>query len=476
MGVEERKMKNKTNAQVHNAEMLLALDYLLNHTDKDHPASQQDICRHALEFGLRYDSKATKGNDVRRQRVGDCLQYLQYISDKFKDTDKIPFTINMTENGKFYCEKKNDFTDEEVIKILSAITNDRYTNKNDTKALKDKILNTFSNTYDKAYLIEEVEKNKKNVKKYHTNFDAKLKRILDAYNEGKLITVRFNTRDEEASIRNQRRTYINVDCDYRVYKLLEFSNKPYVILLRVQKKTDDRVSRPLIFDAVTDINIVMDKPLADDFDENRDLDELYSNNSRFLSHYYGNLDSMLKANVKPEGGFAFIVSFYFRLGSTNEEIITRSFLEFFSKKLEYTKCAHFKTLPERNYGRTIPLPSKTDNGILEPLPLKEGETPRYGVCNILVNKEAFLSWVLSDYNNGIIPLIHIAGPTFINEDIAWHYSSMLYCYSKYLSDDSKERLIRKLQRELEDSKKKETRKKKANETEDKSRDSQKAKQ
>ncbi len=447
-------MKNKTNAQVHNAELLLTLDYLLNHTDKDHPASQQDICRHATDFGLRYDSKATKGNDVRRQRVGDCLQYLQYISDKFNDTDKIPFTVYMTDNGKFYCEKKSDFTKEEIIKILSAIINDKYTDKIDTDALNRKILDIFSNIYDRDDLLEEAEKNRKNVRKYHTKFDDKLRRILDAYNEGKLIKVRFKTRDEEASIQNQRRTYINADCYYRVYKLLEFDNKPYVVLLRVQKKADDKVSRPLLFESVADINIVMNEPLMEDLEKNRNLDELYSKNSLCLSHYYGNLDDMLKANVRPEGGFAFVISFFFRLENRNEQIITNSFFEFFSKKLEYTRCAHFKTLPERNYGRAMPLPKKSDKGVLEPVPLKDGERARYGVCNILINKEAFLSWILSDYSNGIIHLIHIVSPTFINESIASHYSSKLYCYSKYLSDDSKERLVHKLQRELEESKKK----------------------
>ena len=72
----------RTEAQTHFIELLLTLDYLLNYTDENHPATQQDICRHAKDFGLKYDSKNPVGNDVRRQRIGDCLQFLQSICNK----------------------------------------------------------------------------------------------------------------------------------------------------------------------------------------------------------------------------------------------------------------------------------------------------------------------------------------------------------------------------------------------------------
>lgn len=98
---------------------------------------------------------------------------------------------------------------------------------------------------------------------------------------------------------------------------------------------------------------------------------------------------------------------------------------------------------------------KTDKGILVPEALKKGETPKYGVCNISVNREAFLSWILSSgYRNSILNKIHIAGPTFIKEAIASHFYGKMSNYSQYLSDDSKERLIHKLQRELEASNRK----------------------
>lgn len=135
--------------EIHQIELLLTLDYLLNYTDKDHPASQQDICRHAKDFNLKYDPNATKGNDVRRQRIGECLQFLQSISYKFKDTDKIPFVVNCTNTGKFYIEEKNHLNKDQIINILAAVKNDKYLKNEDTDDLIDKLLNSLCNKNNK---------------------------------------------------------------------------------------------------------------------------------------------------------------------------------------------------------------------------------------------------------------------------------------------------------------------------------------
>ena len=76
---------------IHRAELLITLDYLLNHTDENHPATQQDICRHARNFGLKYVDNAKTGNDIRRQRIGDVLRFLKEISSKYQDS--FPFIM-----------------------------------------------------------------------------------------------------------------------------------------------------------------------------------------------------------------------------------------------------------------------------------------------------------------------------------------------------------------------------------------------
>ena len=179
----------RTDTQIHQIELLLTLDYLLNYTDEDHPATQQDICRHAKDFGLKYDPKATSGNDVRRQRIGECLQFLQYICYKFKDTDQIPFVINSTEAGKFYIEEKNHLNEEQIIKILAAVQNDKYTKNEDTEFLINKLLDSLSNKHNREFYKKELEKENKRVNKYKAAVNKKMRLVHKAYQEGKCILI-----------------------------------------------------------------------------------------------------------------------------------------------------------------------------------------------------------------------------------------------------------------------------------------------
>ena len=200
----------RTDTQIHHIELLLTLDYLLNYTDEKHPASQQDICRHARNFGLHYDPKAKCGNDVRRQRIGECLQFLQCLSYKYSQDDKIPFMINTTNGGKFYLKKKNTLNDEQIIKVLSAIKNDKYTKDEDADFLIEKLLDVFSNGYTRDYFKEELHKATKNVTKYDLSANRKMRLIYKAHDEGKMIMLRYNT------INKCRKP---CDAWYRVYKI-----------------------------------------------------------------------------------------------------------------------------------------------------------------------------------------------------------------------------------------------------------------
>ena len=87
------------NSKINRIELLLTLDYLLHHTDEDHPATQVDICEYANKYGLKFDKNAKQRNQVRRQRIGECLKFLNEVADKF--TNEIPFVLETTESGKY---------------------------------------------------------------------------------------------------------------------------------------------------------------------------------------------------------------------------------------------------------------------------------------------------------------------------------------------------------------------------------------
>lgn len=427
----------RTDTQIHHIELLLTLDYLLNYTDEKHPATQQDICRHALDFGLKYDSNSNKGNDVRRQRIGECLQFLQSICYKFGESNKIPFNINSTDGGKFYLEKKNNLNEEQIIKILSAIKNDKYTKDEDTDFLIDKLLDAFSNKYTREYFKEELNKVIKNVKKYNFSTNRKIRLIDKAYNEGKLIKIRYDTVNK-----------FHKPCDawYRVYKIKEYENKPYAILLLVGNTKEFHING-LHFDAIENLkipNLSDNECLCEDMDENRDLDELFATKNKTLYKYYGSIENLLKANIRPQGFFAFNISFYFSL--RYEDIIKQSFENFFSMPLKYSKCSSFETLEEKGYEKTEIFPIKNDEGTLIPNRLKENEQPIYGVCNILLNSNAFKEWILFNYKNdrNIGDIITIVSPSFINEDITNYYYEHLVQQLDNLKVEYKENLILKL--------------------------------
>lgn len=238
---------------------------------------------------------------------------------------------------------------------------------------------------------------------------------------------------------------------YRVYKIKEYDNKPYAILLLVGNDDGFHVNG-MLFDAIENLsipNLKDNECLAEDMDENRDLNKLFKEKNSFLWKYHGNIENLLKANIRPQGLFAFRISFYFSL--RYEEIIKQSFEEFFSMPLEYTKCSSFEILEKQEYGKTMLLPKKNDEGTLKPNPLKENERPKYGVCNIRLNANAFIEWVVLKYNyyQNFDDLIHITSTSFINKDIAEYYYDHLLKQLDNLKTEDKKYLISKLKENKE---------------------------
>lgn len=421
-------------AKINQIELLLTLDYLLNYTDKDHPATQQDICRHARDFGLKYDPKATSGNDVRRQRVGGCLQLLQYICYKFKDTDQIPFVINSTESGKFYVEKKNNLSEEQIIKILSAIKNDKYTKNEDTDFLINKLLDSLSNKYNRDFLKQEVQKTSKRVKKYSSTTNKKMNLVNKAYQEGKCILV-FKShlvslkKENLSKTRNkhQRNSSSNfgfVDEKFycRVYLIKELSNKPHAILIPLNKPG-------VIVDAIENLNIPIylseRELLIDDFDDNRDFNKLFFANNKYFATRYKSLDEYIEKSVIPESGFAFKVSFYFNYWNIDK--IKNSFEEYFSIKMPVIKCDRFE-VDESQTKRDAALerPYKNDKFAIKCEPLSDVKTPKFGVVNIEINKNALISWILK--NPEVAQAITVVSPYSVNKTLGDYALRMLLKY------------------------------------------------
>ena len=437
---------SRTDTEIHQIELLLTLDYLLNYTDKDHPASQQDICRHAKDFNLKYDPNATKGNDVRRQRIGECLQFLQSISYKFKDTDKIPFVVNCTDTGKFYIEEKNHLNKDQIINILAAVKNDKYLKNEDTDDLIDKLLNSLCNKNNKKLYKEELEKKNKRVIKYRNVLNRKIKLIQKAYEEKKCILILFsywwipsNAKMEDGAIVVDENFVMPVLRDEevycRVYRIEEHNNKPYVILLPLK---DEKI----IFEAIDNLNIPLQygvrKLLIDDEEDENRLEHLFESNNPALAKEYHSLDEYVKKSLRPEGGFVFKTSFWFNYRFLN--LVKKSFEEYFSREMPYVKCLSFDIKENNVITSESPDTSEKNEYAIECKPIEESQSNRgLAVVNIEINKNALVSWL--ENNPSIAKVVDVVSPSSVNEEVGNYYINILLSYQLSIG---KEKIIKKL--------------------------------
>ena len=431
---------SRTDTEIHQIELLLTLDYLLNYTDKDHPATQQDICRHAKDFNLKYDPNATKGNDVRRQRIGDCLQFLQSISYKFKETDKIPFVVNSTTTGKFYIEEKNHLNKDQIINILAAVKNDKYLKNEDTDDLIDKLLNSLCNKNNKKLYKEELDKKNKRVIKYRNVLNRKIKLIQKAYEEKKCILI-LNTcwrpvcgekivdGKRVIDIHSIFTRVVDDEVYCRVYRIEEHNNKPFVILLPLNQ---DKI----IFDAIDNLNIPTElserKLLLDDEEDENRLEDLFESNNPSLAERYHSLDEYIEKSIRPEGGFIFKTSFYFYYRYINQ--VKKSFEEYFSREMPYVRCRRFTIDENKKKSSIILRPFKNDYYAIKCEPSENAPTNfDYAVVNIEINRHALVTWL--ENNPSIAGLVDVVSPRSVNEEVGNYYLNLLLRYQHTIGRD-----------------------------------------
>lgn len=425
-----------SDTRIHHRELLLTLDYLLNYTDEKHPATYEKICRHGKKYDLEYNSKNKRGNDVNRKRIAPCLKFLKELVDKYPKS--FPFVLKTTEAKKYYIESKYYLNKEQILSLLSIVSNDKYTSDDDTNFLIEKLLNVYSNKYDRQYFIEQLKNHTRGTKKVNSR---KFRLVNKAYKENKTIIIRRETYNYKTFSMHEE------DVRYRVYAIREFKNQLYAVLIPISRE-EGRLYKQILFDKIENLNIPSGREsdiITSDFDDNRDLNREYMDKNTIARKYYDDIDDMLGKNIIPQGGMPFIVSFYFNL--RDKQYIEQSFEQFFSTKLEYKKCFSFDILAEED-NRILPFPTEGEKGTLVAHELKVGEEPIFGVANICVNTRAFTSWLLSDPDGfgyiNIADLITVVSPTFINNDLAHYYAEHMLKYKDYVDDKLKDKIKEKL--------------------------------
>ena len=434
-----------TDTEIHFRELLLTLDYLLRYTDEDHPATQIDICKHALDFGLRYEG-GKAGDDVKRQRIGACLSYLRKVSDEY--TDDVPFVLETTDSGKYYIEQRHGLNEGQVAKLLAAVKNDKYTKDEDTDFLIERILSAFSTSEQNRDLIKKEYKSLiRGTRKFDKETAKKIALVEKAYRENKMIKLVFSVLDPKKNV------MVDYFIWYRVVFIKEINSHLNAFLLPIfQSNMDDTIGRLVlfnnyIFEEVSKLNIVKDVEkniLCEDFESKRDFNKLFAETNPKLMKKYGSLDNFIEETKLPKGGKVCIVSFYFKLVFL--DFIKKSYEEFFSEDFHYQETTMIEGI-EKEVEDILP---DLDNWtIVEGSDNKK--KPTHGLVNISVDNDSFLSWLLSDVHGdgftSIADMITLIKPASTLERLASYYSSHLLSRVKYLKKNKAEELYKTLYRE-----------------------------
>ncbi len=441
-----------TDTKIHQIELLLTLDYLLKHTDESHPATQIDICEHGKKYGLVFDKSAKKGNQVRRQRIGECLKFLKHISEQFPDD--VPFLLETTDSGKYYIEQRNGLNESQVAKILAAITNDKYTKDEDVEFLNDRILSAFSSSEEnRENIVAERARLIRGGVKYDKETVRKINLVEKAYREGRMIKIKFSVIDMKKGVT------VDYFFWYRVYLIKEFRNKLYAFLLPIgQISGEERFGRLFLkqgylFEPIERLDIANGSEkdvLCFDLDKQRDFNALFRLKCPEEAKKYATIDNFLEQTILPSGGKTCVVSFYFRL--VFKDFLKRSFEDYFSEDFRYQETNIIPGIENRIKGLT----SIMDHWKILTDEVKGEKAPVYGLANISVDLVPFASWLLSDPygdgNNCVADMVKIIKPLSLNETLAKYFYAKLANCIQYLPELEKDRLFERLISERDDRK------------------------
>ena len=417
-------------SEIHYRDMLLTLDYLLNHTDEEHPASKEDICKHAEAYGLKYHSKSQAGDDIKRDRIARCVKYLLRLRDEHPD--KLPFVLETKGKGKaekYFIEQRHFLSQGQVLQLLMAVQNDRYTSDEDTDFLTDRILDSFSSVHEREAYKAAIRRESKGVKKDVTK-SRKMRLVNEAFEKSLAIKIRRIKR-----IINERPSCNDVW--HRIYRILEIKGEAHAVIVPIDEShVYDAIVAPV--EALRIPKGADNEVLIKDPSPKRDLRKRYAKLAADDPETNGDIDRLVENYKKARHGKTFIISFWFDLHS--ERILVHSFKKRFDFDLPYVRCASFRIIDKGG--------GKSD---IRPLPAKDGEKEKYGVARIKINRSDFVSWAIGESNSlspyALSSQIHIVSPSGINGEIASYYGLQLWGgYAEYLSAEKRQMLAEMLEK------------------------------
>jgi hypothetical protein len=379
----------ESNVSIARDELLIVFDYLINYTDEKHLTTQKKIIDYA---------KKNYQVDIRRQRIGPILEYLKDIISKHPE--KFPFVLKECSTGqrnKYYVDQRI-FSDEEIIQIIRAIYNDRYTTKEDSDDFVQRFLKITANKYQRKEITELVAQEKKGKYKY-------TRRVL---NNLKILEEAIKTRGIVEFSLPSKKTYVlsadewddsTINKKAYAYKIIDFNHNPYVIMV-------DFDSKKLITYSVTEMKNLKTISMYDNPNDALDI------NARFADDNYENIERYLQdAYLPAEGGIITPISFRFRHSEYNFITINESYKEYFNKEMIYeNKKQYYK---------------KTDGTIVNEneYNAKDDICITYIHVSLKANSRVFIKWA-TRYD--VASIIEVTGSHIVVQQLIYHYSRVFH--------------------------------------------------
>ncbi len=80
------------------------------------------------------------------------------------------------------------------------------------------------------------------------------------------------------------------------------------------------------------------------------------------------------------------------------------------------------------------IPHKNEKYRIECEPLQEGERPRFGVVNIVINRNALVDWICA--NPSIAQVIDVVSPSAVNEQVGIRFFRIFARYMDDIKDEA----------------------------------------
>lgn len=152
-------------------QFLAVLEYLLTKTDEDHLSRTSDIQKYAEE---QYDVS------LRREQVKAIVEHIYDLCKTHKEV--LPYEIKCSNktgvNKKYYCSKKK-FDMDVIVKVCSAIKNDKTINDRDTTAIINQLVKDYVVLNEQSLAKKKITQRNRKIKKMDERMSTKLDKVYD---------------------------------------------------------------------------------------------------------------------------------------------------------------------------------------------------------------------------------------------------------------------------------------------------------